>query len=217
MSRTALHLDGDWRAAIATEPLRRSYQDPVFDDGDWATLAVPGHWQRAEPFAATDGPILHRRSFESDELAAIERSWLVFDGIFYQSDVWLDGAYLGDTEGYFFPHQFEVTQPLRDRAEHVLSVEVTCASQRDRRKKRNLTGVFQHWDAVDATANPGGIWAGVRIETSGPVRIRTARARCPEADPERARVTLRAVLDSIDERTVTLRTRRRRRRARATR
>ena len=37
----------------------------------------------------------------------------------------------------------------------------------------------------------------VRIETSGPVRIRTARARCPEAGRERARVTLRALLDSI--------------------
>jgi len=39
-------------------------------------------------------------------------------------DVWLDGAYLGDTEGYFFPHTFEVTEHLRSRSEHQLAVEV---------------------------------------------------------------------------------------------
>ena len=33
--------------------------------------------------------------------------------LFYQGDVWLDGAYLGDTEGYFFPHAFEVTELSR--------------------------------------------------------------------------------------------------------
>jgi beta-mannosidase len=207
VSRTGLNLDGDWRAAIATEQLRRSYQDPGFDDSSWAKIRVPGHWRRNGEFADDDGPLLYRTSFASDPLPAERRAWLVFDGIFYQSDVWLDGAYLGDTEGYFFPHQFEVTERTRARTEHGLSVEVTCASQRDRRKKRNLTGVFQHWDAVDATANPGGIWAGVRIEASGPVRIRTTRARCPEADHERARITLRAVLDSSDERSVTVRTR----------
>ena len=39
-------------------------------------------------------------------------AWLTFDGLFYQGDVWLDGAYLGDTEGYFAPHTFEVTDAL---------------------------------------------------------------------------------------------------------
>jgi beta-mannosidase len=207
VNRTALELDGDWRAAIATESLRRSYQDPDFDDSSWARIRVPGHWRRNDEFAVSDGPLLYRTSFTSDPPPAGRRAWLVFDGIFYQSDVWLDGAYLGDTEGYFFAHQFEVTERLRERAEHTLSVEVACTSQRDRRKKRNLTGVFQHWDAVDATANPGGIWAGVRIETSGPVRIRTTRARCPEADQDRARITLRAVLDSTDDSSVVVRTR----------
>ena len=36
----------------------------------------------------------------------------MLDGVFYTSDVWLDGTYLGDTEGYFFPHAFEVTDAL---------------------------------------------------------------------------------------------------------
>ena len=56
-------------------------------------------------------------------------SWLVFDGIFYLGDVWLDGTYLGDTEGYFFPHEFDVTEHVAGRAEHLLAMEVACARQ----------------------------------------------------------------------------------------
>ena len=37
------------------------------------------------------------------------RRWLTLGGIFYQADVWLDGAYLGDPEGYFMPHTFDIT------------------------------------------------------------------------------------------------------------
>ena len=74
------------------------------------SFEVPGHWRRTDEFADSDGPLLYRTSFASDPLPTDRRAWLVFDGIFYQSDVWLDGAYLGDTEGYFFPHQFEVTE-----------------------------------------------------------------------------------------------------------
>ena len=40
----------------------------------------------------------------------------------------------------------------------------------DRTAKRNLTGVFQHWDCLDPDWNPGGIWRPVRIERD--------RARC---------------------------------------
>ena len=96
----------------------------------------------------------------------------MLDGIFYTSDVWLDGTYLGDTEGYFFPHSFEVTDALAAAGEHTLALEVACPRPADLTAKRNLTGVFQHWDQLDQDWNPGGIWRPVRLEQSGPVRIR---------------------------------------------
>jgi beta-mannosidase len=120
---------------------------------------------------------------------------VVFDGIFYQGDVWFDGDYLGDTEGYFFPHSFEVTEALGARREHVLAVEVACARPADRKAKRNLTGVFQHWDCIDPDWNPGGIWAGVRLERTGPVRIVSLKVLCREASEERAVLEIQAVLD----------------------
>ena len=130
------------------------------------------------------------------------RAWLTFDGLFYQGDVWLDGAYLGDTEGYFAPHTFEVTDALRARGEHHLAVEVTCSRPNDLTAKRNLTGVFQHWDCLDPDWNPGGIWRPVRVTETGPVRIARLRALCREATTERAVLVLRATLDSDAARTV---------------
>ena len=209
-------LSGTWRAAPADEALRREATDPSYDDGGWEELRVPGHWRSSPAFADHDGPVLHRHRFAAPDRfgpgatdpapAADRRSWLVLDGAFYTTDVWLDGTYLGDTEGYFFPHAFEVTEQLASGDEHVLAVEVACLPQHDRAAKRNLTGVFQHWDLIDQDGNPGGLWRPVRLEQSGPVRIRHSRAVCRTADERAAVVALRVVLDATEPTTVTLRT-----------
>jgi beta-mannosidase len=199
-------LSSAWRAAPADEGLRRTYQQPTFDDGQWAEVEVPGHWQRHPDLAGCDGPVLYRTRFDRPTPEPGTRTWLVLDGVFYQSDVWLDGSYLGDTEGYFFPHQFEVTDQMAARADHVLAAEVACTPPGDRTAKRNLTGVFQHWDAIDDDVNVGGIWRPVRVETSGPVRVLHRRVVCREADAAHAIVELRAVLHTVDDRTATVRT-----------
>lgn len=201
-----MDLGGTWKALVGDEALRLSFAEPDLDDAGWHDLAVPSHWRCDDAFAGVDGPLLHRRRFEAEAPEDGERAWLVFDGLFYLGDVWLDGAYLGDTEGYFLRHTFEVTEPLRDRSEHVLGVEVTCNQPSDRTAKRNITGLFQHWSSGDPDWNPGGIWRPVRVERTGPVRCRDLRVLCRDATPVRASVALRAELDSDAARSVRLRT-----------
>ena len=201
-----MDLSGAWRAAPAEEALRRAFPDAGFDDASWESIDVPGHWRSSSAFAESDGPLLFRRPFESTRPPDGRRSWLVFDGLFYQGDVWLDGGYVGDTEGYFFPHAFEITDALRDRSEHVLAVEVACSRQSDRTAKRNITGVFQHWDCLDPDWNPGGIWRPVRLEESGPIRITRMRVLCPEATPEQAVVNVSVSLDAEAATTAHVRT-----------
>jgi beta-mannosidase len=195
-----------WRAAAADDRLRRSYTEHDFDDVAWHAVAVPGHWRSTPAFADSDGPVLYRCRFDAAPPPAGRRAWLTFDGLFYQGDCWLDGGYLGDTEGYFLPHGFEVTSALRDRSEHALAVEVTCTPQHGSAAKRNITGIFQHWGAADPTWNPGGLWRPVRLSETGPVRIASLRVICAEATPERAVLAVRALLDSDASRRVVLRT-----------
>ena len=192
-----LELSGTWRAAVADEGLGRAFAEPDFDDGGWEDIEVPGHWRSTPAFAECDGSVLYRRQFESPP-ADDRRWWLVLDGVFYSTDIWLDGAYVGDGEGYFFPQGFEVTDLLSEGREHTLAIEVSCRKQDDRTHKRNLTGVFQHWDCIDPEWNPGGIWRPVRVEDSGPVRIRFFRVLCRDASTESATVLLRAVVDTLE-------------------
>ncbi len=201
-----MELSEGWQAALADDDLRRSYQAADFDDAGWEPVTVPGHWRSTPAFAEADGPLLQRCRFEAPRPAAGRRAWLTFEGLFYQGDVWLDGGYLGDTEGYFVPHTFEVTEALRDRAEHALAVEVTCNPERDPTAKHNLTGVFQQGECLDPAWNPGGIWRPVRLTETGPVRIAKLRVLCREATHERAVVAFRATLDSDDARSVRVRT-----------
>ena len=205
MQPPPLDLSGTWAAAPATNDLRRAAIEPGFDDATWEQLAVPGHWRSAPAFADEDGPFWYRTRFDAVAPAEGRRRWLVLDGVFYQGDVWLDGAYLGDTEGYFQPHAFEVTEQLLERSAHELAVEVTCTPQRDKKAKRNLTGVWQHWDCLDDTWNPGGIWRPVRIEETGPIRIRDLRVLCREASAARAVVVLRANLETAQPLAVVVR------------
>jgi beta-mannosidase len=201
-----MELTGSWRAAVADEDLRRRWHEDDFDADGWEAVNVPGHWRSTPAFADTDGSLLYRTTFDHPSPAAGRRAWLTFEGLFYQGDAWLDGAYLGDTEGYFAPHTFEVTDALRERSEHHLAIEVTCSPQHDKTAKRNLTGVFQHWDCLDPDWNPGGIWRPVRLSETGPVRIARLRVLCREATPERAVLVLRATLESDAARTVSVRT-----------
>ena len=201
-----MDLTGTWRAAPADDALRRVYPEPDFDDGGWEPIVVPGHWRTTPAFAATDGPLLFRRAFEHEPLDEVTRAWLTFDGVFYQTDIWLDGAYIGDAEGYFAPHTFEVTDALRERGDHNLAVEVTCSPQHDRKAKRNLTGVFQHWDCFDPDWNPGGIWRPVGLHTTGPLAIRRLKTLCVDATSERAVLSFDATVDAADAGDALLRT-----------
>ena len=204
--RTVRELAAGWRAAAADDHLRRSYTERDFDDVGWHPVDVPGHWRSHPAFADNDGPLLYRCRFAAEAPGPGRRAWLRFDGLFYQGDAWLDGGYLGDTEGYFLPHTFEVTGALRHGSEHALAVEVTCTPQHGGGAGRNLTGVFQDGDIADPTWNPGGIWRPVRLCETGPVRIAHLRVLCSEATPERAVLAIHAVLDSDRARRVRLRT-----------
>ncbi len=187
-----------WVAVPADDELRRTFAEPDLDESAWEPIEVPGHWRTTPAFGDHDGPMLHRTSFAQPPGPADRRWWVRFDGLFYQGDVWLDGTYLGDTEGYFLPHTFEVTDQLRDRSEHILAVELACAPQTDRANKRNITGVFQHWDAIDPDWNPGGIWRPVHLTQTGPVRISRLTTRCIEATEERAVLAFVAELDATE-------------------
>ncbi|MDH4168584.1 MAG: hypothetical protein OEW42_03250 [Acidimicrobiia bacterium] len=202
-----MELSGTWLAHLADDNLRRDVPDVELDESDWQPVAVPDHWRNWPGFTDNDEPVFLRHHFDLDPSDPDQRTFLRLDGVAYQGDVWLDGDYLGDTEGYFFPHQFEITDLAAARSDHVLTVEVSCPPIGDPTARRTLMGALQGSPFVSEGWNPGGIWRPVHIDRTGPVRVRFFRLICVDAEEDRATLFVRAVLHTDEAADVTLRTR----------
>ena len=189
-------LSGTWRAAVADQELRLRFQEPDHDDDGWESIEVPGHWRTTEAFADHDGPILYRRHVSIAPAGPDERMWLIADGVFSEADVWWNGHYLGDMEGYFAPHAFELGTDVLDRDDHVVAVEVSHRRADDLDAKHSIVGIFDDSRDVDPAWNPGGIWRPITIDRSGPARIAALRARCRTATPDEATLVITASVNS---------------------
>ena len=196
----------NWRAARSSEQLQRSFSDPDFDDSDWQLIDVPSHWQTNPAFADFDGTLLYRADLQVPKLQPGQRRWLRFDGLCYQGDIFLDGAYVGQTEGYFTYHRFEITDLAAEAGTSILAVEVGAPHGTGVDPKRHLTGWFSEGPGLPIDWNPAGIWRPVSIVDTGPVAIRHFRAQCLEASANSATVGLRAVLLAEDPGEVTVTT-----------
>ncbi|MGI9608277.1 MAG: glycoside hydrolase family 2 protein [Acidimicrobiales bacterium] len=194
LSREGSDAVGNWRAIRATERLQRRFTDPAFDDSDWLPVEVPAHWQTQEGFEDFDGTLLYRADMIVPSLQPTQRRWLRFEGVCYTSDVFLDGVYLGETEGYFTHHQFEITDLVAEAGSAVLAVEVGAPHNTPDEPKRTLTGWFTDAPGRPAGWTPAGIWRPVNIVDTGPIAFRHLRVICEHANASRADLALRAVI-----------------------
>ncbi len=187
-SAQTLSLCGTWKIHPADETGRRTVGDRALDDMAWAEVSVPGNWQDVAGFEQAESA-LYRRWFTLPESPTPtgRRRWLTIDGLCSQGDVWLDGAYLGDTEGYFVRHTFDITDRLGTDPDHLLAIEANCLQP----DGPSLTDVF-----TGGGESPGGIWHDVRLEETGDVRLTNLTLLVLEADADRAIVRFRATLDS---------------------
>ena len=184
----------NWRAARSTEQLQRQFSDPDFDDSAWTPIEVPSHWQTNNEFSDFDGTLLYRADLTVPKLQSGQRRWLRFNGLCYAGDVFIDGVYVGQTEGYFTHHRFEITDLLPTAGNSILAVEVAAPQTGDPDQQRNLTGWLTEGPGLPQGWNPAGIWRPVVLVDTGPVAIRHFRALCSEADAAHATIHLRAVL-----------------------
>ena len=201
-------LPGPWRAHATDDALRRNFIEHNFDDAAWLDVTVPGHWAE-QPKLASRRSVLYRTTFSlpNDPSTDDGRHWLVFDGIWQSADVWLDGSYLGPTDGWFIPNEFDITDQIHtsETGDHVLAVEVMSQQPNADEPTRNLNGIFDDPDIV-GHQNRGGIWQPVRIVSTGPVRMIKNRLVCTEASTTAAKVHMRSHLVSDESRSVTITT-----------
>lgn len=136
----------------------------------WYPVTLPFQWQQHPDLQRYVGPVVYRTTFtHTPSIDPDTRVFLRINGVFYFCRPWLNGVDLGLQQGYFTPHTIEITHLLQDHNELVL--EVRCPEEHDKVGKTLITGVFSHWDSLDSTTNPGGVWLPVEIVSTGAARI----------------------------------------------
>ncbi|WP_353827727.1 glycoside hydrolase family 2 protein [Agromyces sp. SYSU T0242] len=120
---------------------------------------------------------------------------LIFEGVDYSCDVWLNGTHLGRHEGMFSSFEFDVTdlvswEDWRDGA-NMLMVKLDPPPKNYRNcggKKVNFSGDYF------SGLVPFGMWRPVRLEATGPVRIDAIRSDVTVQGDDHASVAVTAEL-----------------------
>jgi len=187
-----ISLAGKWKIKQGDLAPANLYLTSVEDDR-WKEISVPSNWflQGID----YSGVIWFRRYFRADAAWKNRVVKLVFEGVDYASDVWLNGHYMGFHEGYFGPFSFFITDFIRLGADNILTVRVNSPYEEPGKvwslKKRLIKGIFNHhdtrpggaWSMRGQEKNTGGIWAPVYLKVSEALSVEGVKVN-PEVDPE---------------------------------
>ncbi len=125
-----------------------------FDASAWRAIEVPHDWSIGLPVEATapsagsggffvTGLGWYRRTFVAPESWRGQRVSVEFDGVYMNSEVWLNGVSLGVHPYGFTPFRYDLTPHLKIGADNVLAVRVDNAAQPSSRWY-NGSGIYRH-------------------------------------------------------------------------
>src|SRR6266705_1913395 len=200
--RQTQNFDHAWRFHLGDAP---GAQDVAFDDAAWRSLDLPHDWSIEGEFseqnpAGVGGGALpggvgwYRKTFsvpaaDSGRLVVVE-----FDGVYRNSEVWINGQYLGKRPYGYSSFRYELTPHLRlSRARNVIAVRVDNSRQPNSRWYSG-SGIYRH----------------VRLVITDPVHVDQwgTYVTTPEVTPDSARVTIRTAIRNASQadQPITLRT-----------
>ncbi|GBC60354.1 glycoside hydrolase family 2 [Desulfonema ishimotonii] len=209
-SRT-ISLNGRWQISTKTLSPAGSYL-PTADDSAWDTVPVPSNWYLTH--GEHSGAVWYRTRFTGERRWKQQLVQLLFSGVDYTADVWLNGQYLGFHEGYFGPFSFIITDHIIPGAENILAVRVNSPREEPGKdwslRKRLIKGIFSHhdtrpggaWSPRGQEKNTGGIWGPVCLRISDRFAINGLEIRpnvTPETRTAAPRITVKIICPDIPE------------------
>ena len=133
-----LNFDQDWRFYLGDLP---DAKDPGFDDSQWRTLNLPHDWSIEGQFdeknpAGTGGGALpggvgwYRKTFNVPATAKGKLVLIDFDGVYRNSEAWINGHYLGKRPYGYSSFEYELTPFINFGAQkNVIAVKVDNSQQ----------------------------------------------------------------------------------------
>ncbi|NQV34901.1 MAG: DUF4982 domain-containing protein [Phycisphaeraceae bacterium] len=130
-ARQVQSFDFDWRFALGDHPEASGFE---YEDTGWRTLDLPHDWSiEGEYDEANPGGIAmgflpggigwYRKTFEWEPSWEGKRVSIEFDGVYMNSEVWINGQYLGERPYGYISFGYDLTSHLRP-GKNVISVRV---------------------------------------------------------------------------------------------
>ena len=200
--RSTLDFDRAWRFHLGDVP---GAEAAGFDDSGWRTLDVPHDWSIEGEFSDTNPAGAHggalpggvgwyRKALAVPQADSGRLVFVEFDGVYRNSEVWINGQYLGKRPYGYSSFRYELTPHLRyGRARNVIAVRVDNAQQPNSRWYSG-SGIYRHVRVVTTSRVHVDHW-GTYITT-------------PEVSADSARVAIRTTVRNAAraDQAITLRT-----------
>jgi beta-galactosidase len=135
-------------------------EQPAAGDSAWRTLNLPHDWSIEGPYSASNasgtgflpgGIGWYRKTFQLPEALRGRRVFLAFDGVYRDSDVWINGHPLGHRPYGYSSFEYELT-PYLDfgGAPNLVAVRVDHSAEADSRFYTG-SGIYRHvWLTITA-------------------------------------------------------------------
>lgn len=162
-SRKIISFDNDWK--FIREEVKGAEQ-PDFNDAAWRSLNVPHDWSIEGPYDRNNptgrgggylpgGIGWYRKTFTVSETDAKQLAFIEFDGVMANSEVWINGYYLGKRPNGYSSFEYELTSHLNfGGKKNVIAVRADNTVQP---ASRYYTGA--------------GIYRHVRLSVTSPVHV----------------------------------------------
>lgn len=133
---TSESFNDNWRFSLNADT---SATQPEYNDTAWRLLTVPHDWSIEGPFAennpagvgggALPGGIgWYRKTFTSPDTNG-KRIYLQFDGVYRNSEVWVNGQYAGKRPNGYIGFAYDITSLVKPGNENVVAVKVDNSKQ----------------------------------------------------------------------------------------
>ena len=168
--RLRLLMDENWKFT-QSDTTGEEKQD--FDDTKWRTLTLPHDWSiegeydKDAPTGGSGGYLptgvgWYRRHFQVSKAELNKAVWIEFDGVYMNSDVWLNGHHLGNHPYGYTSFFYELTSFLQP-GENVIAVRVDNSAQPNTRWYSG-SGIYRHVWFVELDPLHIGEW-GIAVTT----------------------------------------------------
>lgn len=140
--RSVIDFNNEWKFFLGNDSLAIN---PAFNDSRWRTLTLPHDWSIESNFskdypATNQGGALpggigwYRKTFALPASAKDKNVWIEFDGIYRNSEVWINGHYLGKRPYGYVPFAYDLTTFVRPSPQkNVITIRVDNSQQPDSR------------------------------------------------------------------------------------